>query len=61
MVGAEPSQRPLDGDSDVRRRAVEVSGPAANVRDHAELGGEDNLIAPGLEARPTSSSFVYGP
>jgi hypothetical protein len=51
-VGGEPSQRPVDGDSHVRRGAVEVSGTPANVRDHAELGGQDNLIAPSLQGAP---------
>ena len=45
----EPSEGPFDGYPDVRRRTVEVSRTTSDVRDHAELGGEDDPVAPILE------------
>ena len=45
VVGAEPLQGSLEGGADVRRAAVEVTGATAGVGDHAELGGQHDLVA----------------
>jgi hypothetical protein len=45
VVGAEPLERALHGRADVGRAAVEMPRALARVRDHAELGGQHDLVA----------------
>ena len=52
VVGVESPQRSFYGDPDVRGRAVEVSRAAVDVRDHAELGGQNDLVAPTPQSAP---------
>ena len=50
VVGTEAGQRSLDGGADVGRAAVDRAGdhPIA-VRDEAELGGDDDVVAAALQ------------
>ena len=48
-VGAEPLQRTLDSGADAGGAAVELALPATGVRDHAELGGEHDVVASVLD------------
>jgi len=45
VVGAEPTQRTLDRGADVRGAAVEDTGAASGVGDHAKLGRHHDLVA----------------
>ena len=44
-VRAQPPEGAFGSDTDVRRAAVEHPGAAAPVRDAAEFGGQDDLVA----------------
>lgn len=44
VIGRQPSQRTVHGDTDIRGAAVESR--TAGVRDQAELGGQHHLIPP---------------
>ena len=57
VVGAQPSQRALDGGADVGRAAVEVPRALAGVGDQAELGGQHDLVAAALQ-RPADEFLV---
>jgi hypothetical protein len=51
-VGAQARQGALDGGADVGRAAVDVAGSATGVGHEAELGGDDDLVAPALDRLP---------
>ena len=61
VVGVEPPQRALDRKSDVGGSAVEVAGSVADVRDHPELGGEDDVVTPTPEGPPDQLLVRVGP
>jgi hypothetical protein len=44
-VGAQPLEGAFDSGLQVRRAAVDGAGPATGVRDHAEVRGNDDLVA----------------
>jgi hypothetical protein len=58
VVGAEPPQRTLDRGADVGRAAVEDTGAAAGVGDHAELGRHHDLVAAAVDG--AAEEFLVG-
>jgi hypothetical protein len=61
VFGAKAPQRPLDGDADVLRGAVELLGVPVAVGDQAELGGQDHLVAPVGDGPPDEFLVGVGP
>jgi len=58
VIGAQPGEGAFDRGADVRRAAVEGAGTAAGVRNHAELGGQHDVVAAALD-RP-ADEFLIG-
>jgi len=58
VIGAEPLERSLDGDANIRRAAVEDTGAAAGVRDDAELRSQHHAVAATLDG--AADEFLVG-
>ena len=58
VIGAQPLERTLDGDADVRRAAIEDAGPPPECETMPNFVASTTWSRRSLMARPTSSSLV---